>query len=80
MRATSWERESIRRYFEEQWPNDAIVHLEKVASERVGSVLHEIWDVHLASGRWWAVTNPLNAYSQDEARIAGGGELWRLTA
>jgi hypothetical protein len=28
--------------------------------------LHDIWDVHCSGRRWWAVTNPLNAYSQDD--------------
>lgn len=37
-----------------------------MAAERVGSVPHDIWDVHCANSRWWAVTNPLNLYSQDD--------------
>jgi len=66
VRTTDWEREAIRGYFEVQWPEDAIEHLEKVAAERVAGVLHEIWDVHTAGRRWWAVTTPLNAYSQED--------------
>jgi hypothetical protein len=66
VRTTDWERDAIRGYFETQSPEDAIEHLEKVAVERVAGVLYEIWDVHTASGRWWAVTNPLNAYSQED--------------
>lgn len=66
MRASRWEREQVRSYFESQWPDDPIVHFEKVASERVASILHDIWDVHCADSRWWAVTNPLNAYSQED--------------
>jgi hypothetical protein len=65
MRASSWEREEILRYFEAQ-DFGTVVHLEKVASERAGGVSHDIWDVHCADSRWWAVTNPLNAYSQDD--------------
>jgi hypothetical protein len=66
MRATAWERDRVRDYFQAQWPDDPVVHLEKVASERVGSVVYDIWDVHCAGGRWWAVSNPLNAYSQED--------------
>jgi hypothetical protein len=66
MRASRWERDQVRSYFESQWPDDPVVHLEKVASERVAGVPHDIWDVHCADRRWWAVTNPLNAYSQDD--------------
>ena len=39
---------------------------EKVAVERVGSMVYDIWDVHCADERWWAVTNPLNAYLQTD--------------
>ena len=42
------------------------MHLEKVSAERVAGTLHDIWDVHTEQGRWWAVTNPLNLYSQDD--------------
>src|SRR5688500_15992246 len=66
MRSTPEEDDAIRAYFAQEAPDDPIVHLEKAAVERVGSVPHEIWDVHTRSGRWWAVTNPLNLYSQDD--------------
>ena len=32
--------------------DDLVLHLEKVASERVGGVAHDIWDLHAESGRW----------------------------
>jgi hypothetical protein len=66
MRSTAAEKQRIREYFESVGPKDPIVHLEKVASERVGSEVYDIWDVHCASERWWAVTNPLNAYQQKD--------------
>ena len=66
MRSTATEKQSIREYFESVGPKDPIVHLEKVAVERVGSVVYDIWDVHCAGERWWAVTNPLNAYPQTD--------------
>src|SRR6266508_1285272 len=66
MRASRWERDQVRSYFQSQWPDDPVVHLEKVASEQVAGVPHDIWDVHCAGGRWWALTNPLNAYSQED--------------
>lgn len=65
MRTSDSEREEIRAYFETQDFGEPM-HLEKVASERAGGVEHDIWDVHCADGRWWAVTNPLNAYSQED--------------
>lgn len=66
MRESEEEREVIRAYFAQEAPDDPVVHVEKAAIERVGSVPHDIWDVHTESGRWWAVTNPLNLYSQDD--------------
>lgn len=65
MRTSDSEREDIRAYFQMQDYGEP-THLEKVASERVGSVEHDIWDVHTADGRWWAVTIPLNGYSQED--------------
>jgi len=29
-------------------------------------VLHDIWDVHCSGSRWWAISNSLNYYSQDD--------------
>lgn len=65
MRATRPERQEIAEYIAVQAHED-VVHVEKVASEMVGPVRHDIWDVHCPESRWWAVTNPLNLYSQDD--------------
>lgn len=64
MRSNPRERQAIREYFESQAHGDPVLHLEKAASERVGGVAHDIWDLHAESGRWWIVTNPTNLYSQ----------------
>ena len=64
MRATRNERDAILAYFVNQMGDDPVVHLEKVAVERVGANVHDIWDVHCENSRWWAVSNPLNLYSQ----------------
>lgn len=66
MESNPIERQGIRDYWEAQWPDHPIVHLEKAAAERVGSVSHDIWDLHAESGRWWIVTNPTNLYSQED--------------
>lgn len=67
MRATKPEQEEIAAYVLSQ-TEDEIVHLEKVASEMVGPVRHDIWDVHCNGSRWWVVTNPSNLYSQEDFR------------
>jgi hypothetical protein len=59
MRASKRDREAIRVYVESQAHEEAI-HLEKSASELVGPVRHDIWDVQCSATRWWVVTNPTN--------------------
>lgn len=66
MRGSDLERQQVLDYFAAQMPDDPVVHLEKVAVERVGSVLHDIWDVHCRGSRWWTISNSLNYYSQDD--------------
>ncbi len=65
MRSTKGEKDAIRAYVEDQ-AHEEVVHLEKAASELVGPVRHDIWDVHCVSGRWWVVTNPTNLYTLDD--------------
>lgn len=66
MKATRHERDTVRAYVEAQVGDEPVVHLEKVAVERVGAVVHDIWDVHCRDSRWWGVSNPLNLYSQED--------------
>jgi hypothetical protein len=63
MRATNREKDDIRAYVEDQ-AHEKVVHLEKSASEMVGPVRHDIWDVHCEGSRWWVVTNSTNLYDQ----------------
>ena len=65
MRATKRQTEAIRAYVEDQ-AHEEVVHLEKAASELVGPVQHDIWDVHCTDSRWWVITEPTNLYSQDD--------------
>ena len=65
MRATKRQTEAIRAYVENQ-AHEAVVHLEKAASELVGPVRHDIWDVHCTDSRWWVITEPTNLYSQGD--------------
>lgn len=63
MRASQREKDEIRAYVEREAHED-VVHVEKAASELVGPVRHDIWDVHSATARWWVITNPTNLYTQ----------------
>jgi len=66
MKATAHERGAVLAYVEARVGGDPVVHLEKVAVEVVGAVVHDIWDVHCRDSRWWAVSNPLNLYPQED--------------
>lgn len=39
------EREDIRDYFDSQSRGDLALHLEKAATENVGGMVYDIWDV-----------------------------------
>src|ERR1022692_4549433 len=65
MRATRRQTEAIRAYVDDQ-AHGGVIHLEKVASELVGPVRHDIWDVHCADSRWWVITEPTYLYSQED--------------
>ena len=64
-RVSATAKQAIREYVELQ-SDEKVVHLEHVASERVGPQRHDIWDVHCSGSRWWVVTNPTNLYSQTD--------------
>ncbi len=64
MKATKHEREMVLAYLETQTQDDPVVHVEKVATERIGVIVHDIWDVHCSKSRWWVVTEPMNVYPQ----------------
>jgi hypothetical protein len=63
MGARKEEEEAIAAYVQGESGGD-VVHVELAASEMVGPVRHDIWDVHCADSRWWALTNPTNLYNQ----------------
>jgi hypothetical protein len=65
MRSTKRERDRVRSYVENQ-AHEEVVHVEKAASELVGPVRHDIWDVHCTDSRWWVITEPTNLYSQED--------------
>jgi hypothetical protein len=65
MRASKRQTSAIQEYVEHQ-THENVVHLERAASELVGPVRHEIWDVHCIKSRWWVITSPTNLYSQDD--------------
>jgi len=66
LKATDQEQEHILDYMSSQAPDESIELVQKVYSEQVHAVRHDIWDVHTDRGRWWVITTPTNLYSQDQ--------------
>lgn len=65
MKSGVHEERAVREYVELEAEGETVQRLEKIASERVGSLKHDIWDVQTDQTRWWVVTEPTNLYSQD---------------
>jgi hypothetical protein len=49
-----------------QAPDETVQLAQKVYSEQLHTVKHDIWDVHTNRGRWWVITNPKKGYSQEQ--------------
>jgi hypothetical protein len=56
----------VSRSYVEREAHEQVVHLEKAASELVGPIRHDIWDVHCTDSRWWVITEPANLNSQED--------------
>lgn len=66
LKATEQEQEGILSYMQQQAPDETVQLVQKVYSEQIHSIRHEIWDVHTNRTRWWVITNPTNLYSQNQ--------------
>lgn len=64
--ATDDEIQSITEYMGSQAPDLTVEFLQKVYTENVMNVRHDIWDVHTDKDRWWVITSPTNLYSQEQ--------------
>ena len=61
------EEHSIREYVNSQSPDDDQAKLvQKVGSHRIMGHVHDIYDVHTKSTRWWVITDPTNLYLQTD--------------
>jgi hypothetical protein len=62
--ASEEEKVEVAEYYLSQTPGARVTFLQKVYSESILGHRHDVWDVHASDGRWWAITNPTNLYSQ----------------
>ena len=60
------EVDRITEYMLSQAPDLTVEFVQKVYSENVLHVRHEVWDVHTDVDRWWVITEPMNLYAQDQ--------------
>jgi hypothetical protein len=62
------QRRAITDYFLSQMPDGTEVeHAEKITSQRVYGIKHDVWDVRSNQGRWWVITEPAtNLYSHEQ--------------
>ncbi len=57
----------IRDYVNSQSPSDDQVKIvQKVGSHRIIGHVHDVYDVHTKSNRWWVITDPTNLYLQTD--------------
>lgn len=66
MESPEHERDGIEAYLASRAPDEKVLHLEKVAAERVIGQDHDVWDVHTSTDRWWVITGPTNLYSETQ--------------
>ena len=64
--ATEGEIEQVTGYMRSQAPDRKVTFVQKVYSENVLHVRHDVWDVHTNVDRWWVLTQPMNLYSQEQ--------------
>ncbi len=61
------EERAIRDYVNSQSPPDDQVGLvQRVHAQRILGRVHEVFDVHCATTRWWVITDPTNLYLQTD--------------
>lgn len=64
--ATQKEIERVTGYMKSQAPDLTVEFVQKVYSENVLNVRHDVWDVHTNVDRWWVITEPTNLYAQEQ--------------
>ena len=64
--ATQKEIERVTEYMRSQAPDLTVEFVQKVYSENVLHIRHDVWDVHTNADRWWVITEPMNLYAQEQ--------------
>lgn len=64
--ATQEEIDHVTEYMTAEAPDLKVEFVQKVYSENVLHVRHDVWDVHTDKDRWWVITEPMNLYAQEQ--------------
>jgi len=64
--ATQEEIDHVTGYMQAEAPDLKVEFIQKVYSENVLHVRHDVWDVHTDKDRWWVITEPMNLYAQEQ--------------
>lgn len=64
--ATQHEIQHVTEHVRSQAPDLTVLLAQKVYSENVLHIQHDVWDVHTDVDRWWVITPPMNLYAQDQ--------------
>jgi hypothetical protein len=64
--AAEKEIKRVTEYMQSQAPDLTVEFVQKVYSENVLNVQHDVWDVHTNADRWWVITKPMNLYAQEQ--------------
>jgi hypothetical protein len=64
--ATPNESERVTEYMRSEAPELTVELVQKVYSENVLNIRHDVWDVHTDVDRWWVITEPMNLYAQEQ--------------
>jgi hypothetical protein len=62
--ATQKEIDRVQNYMKSQAPDLTVELVQKVYSENVLNIRHDVWDVHTNVDRWWVISEPMNLYAQ----------------
>ena len=57
---TEAEIEHVKQYMRSEAPDLTVQFVQKVYSENVLNVRHDVWDVHTNVDRWWVITEPIS--------------------
>jgi len=64
----NWEEHEeihARQYFQNELPDEEIILLEKIKTEKVFGKEINVWELHSNEDKYWLITNPTNLYYQD---------------